>query len=163
MVLPVDFEVLPGLLRGDAARGWLRTDGAGLFRAFETGEQALSFARELGLQIRTQDFYSIRREILNVESSTTFLFTYPDNQLIPYNVHVQSESMKLTTEFQYRVHMYGPDKETGILRDQWMVAASDRQLTINEVKEIARSYLGEGGDSDRIVDPQFAEIEPLRR
>jgi hypothetical protein len=163
MVTPIDFEVLPGLLRGDELRNWLRTDGAGLFTAFDTGVEALSFARDLGLAIRTQDFYEIRRQVLNVAESSQPLLNYPDNQLIPLNFHVQDHGLDLTTEFQYRIHMYGADENTGLLKGQWMTVASDRQLTIDEVKEVARSYVGEGGVSGEIMDFQFAEVEPLRR
>ena len=163
MVLPLDFEVLPGLLRGEQLRNWLRTDGAGIFSAFESGAQALEFARELGLQIRTQDFYSIRNEVLSVIEISQPLFNYPDNQLIPLNWHVQSHGMELSTEFQYRIHLYGSDQNTGVLKSQWMTVASDRQLTMDEVKETARSYVGEGGVSGEIQDFHFAEIQPMMR
>lgn len=163
MIAPIVFEVLPGLLRGDALRNWLRTDGAGIFQAFETGADALDFARNLGLQIRTQDFYSIRREVLNVVESSQPLLTYPENELIPLNWHVSDHGLELSSDFQYRVHMFGADSATGILKSQWMTIASDRQLTMNEVKEVARSYVGEGGVSGEIEDFHFAEIEPLRR
>jgi hypothetical protein len=163
VIAPISFEVLPGLLRGDALRNWLRTDGAGLFSAFETGSEALNFARENGLAIRSQDFYSIRREVLNVIESAQPLLDYPDNQLIPLNWHVADHGLNLTTEFQYRTHMYGADPETGVLKDQWVTVASNRQLTIDEVKQQARSYIGEGGDSGDIEDVHFAEIEPMMR
>jgi len=162
-MLPINFEVLPGLLQGDSLRNWLRTDGAGLFTAFDTGSEALGFARELGLQIRTQDFYAIRREVLNVAVSSQPLLEYPDNQLIPLNWHVSDHGLELSSEFQYRIHMYGADSGTGILKSQWMTVASDRILTMDEVKEVARSYVGEGGVSGEIEDFHFAEIEPLRR
>jgi len=162
-MLPIDFEVLPGLLRGDSLRNWLRTDGAGLFTAFESGRAAYDFAESLGMQIRLQDFYAIRREVLNVVQSSQPLLDYPDNQLIPLNWHVSDHGLELSSEFQYRVHMYGADSGTGILKSQWMTVASDRILTMDEVKEVARSYVGEGGVSGEIEDFHFAEIEPLRR
>ena len=163
MVLPISFEALPGLLRGDALRNWLRTGGAGIFQAFESGSEALEYARNLGLAIRTQDFYTIRREVLSVINTEQNLFEYPNNQLIPLNWHSDDHGLKLTTDFQYRIHLYGADPETGVLKDQWMVVASDRQLTMNEVKDVASSYVGEGGESGQIEDYHFAEVQAMMR
>jgi hypothetical protein len=163
MVTPIDFEVLPGLLRGDALRNWLRTDGAGLFTSAESGAEALRFARGLGLEIRTQDFYAIRREVLNVVESSQPLLNYPGNQLVPLNWHVQDHGLNLSSEYQYRIHLIGADENTGILKDQWMTVASNRQLTPDEVREVSRGYVGEGGVSGEIQQFRFAEIEPLRR
>lgn len=163
MIIPIDFEVPGGALRGDALRNWLRTDGAGIFTAFETGSEALDFARSYGLAIRTEDFYSIRREVLNVANSSQPLLEYPNNQLIPLNWHVQDHGLDLTTDYQYRIHLYGADAETGFLKDQWMTVASNRQLTIAEVQDVARSYVGEGGVSGEIEDFHFAEVQPLAR
>lgn len=163
MTTPNDFEVPAGTLQGDALRNWLRTDGAGIFTAFETGIEALDFAREAGLKIRTQDFYSIRREVLNVVESSQPLINYPENELIPWNWHVTDHGLDLSTDFQYRIHLFGSDPDSGFLKDQWMTVASDRQLTIDEVREVARSYVGEGGTSGEIENYVFGEIEPMMR
>ena len=158
----LDFETLPGFLQGESLRNWLRTDGAGIFSAFSTGIDALEFARELGVSIRTSDFYQIRREVLAQIESAQPLFGYPDNQLIPYAWHETNHGMDFSTEFTYRVHEFGRDRNTGVLRDQWVSVASDRIMTRNEIIETARQYVGERGDSDRITDVHYAEIEPLR-
>jgi hypothetical protein len=163
MVTPIDFEVPGGLLRGDKLRNWLRTDGAGLFSAFPSGVEALNYARELGLAIRTQDFYTVRSEVLSVVETIQPLLNYPDNQLIPIKRHSTTHKLDLSTEFQYRIHLFGSDEDTGILKDQWMTVASARQLTKNEVREVARSYVGEGGASGEIRDYRFAEISAMRR
>ena len=163
MAEPFPTEELPGFLSGQSFYNWLRTDGQGIFTAFETGIKALNFLRELGSGIRTQVFYEIRREVLAVAASSQPLLDYPDNQLVPLNWHVQDHGLELSSEFQYRIHMYGSDQETGVLKDQWMTIASDRQLTPDQIKEVARSYVGEGGTSGQIEDYHFAEIEPLRR
>lgn len=163
MVAPIAFEVLPGALRGQELRNWLRTDGIGLFRTFGTTSEALSFARDLGLQIRTQDFYSIARQVQNVITSGDKLMGYSTDQLIPLAWHVQDHGMELSSEFQYRIQMFGADSATGFLKSQWMTIASDRQLTIDEVKDVANTYVGEGGASGEIEDYVFGQVEPLRR
>lgn len=163
MVIPLLSEILPGFLTGKSFANWLRTDGAGLFTAFETGAEALHYIRELGSGIRTQTFYQIRREVLAVAQSSQPLLDYPSNQLIPLNWHVTDHGLELSTEFQYRIHLFGADPKKGVLTDQWMTVASNRQLTIDMVKEVASSYVGEGGESGQIAYYHFAEIEPLRR
>lgn len=157
------FDLLPGFLEGQALKNWLRTDGAGIFTAFETGAEALDFIRNYNVAIRTADFYAIRREVLNVVESSQPLLDYPTNQLIPYNWHVSDTGLDLSTDFQYRIHLFGADPDEGVLKDRWMTVASNRQLTIDEIQEVARSYVGEGGVSGQIEDYRFAEIEPLRR
>ena len=163
MTFPIEFEVPAGTLRGDALRNWLRTDGAGIFTAFETGAEALDFARDAGLQVRTQDFYAIRREVLSVVESSQPLLNYPTNQLIPLNWHVSDHGLDLTTDFQYRIHLFGIDPESGYLQDKWMTVASNTQLTQEQVQEVARGYVGEGGASGEIEDFRFGEIQPMMR
>jgi hypothetical protein len=51
---------------------------------------------------------------------------------------------------------------TGVLKDQWMTVASNRQLTKNEVREVAYTYSGERGPSGDINDFRFGEIEAMR-
>lgn len=160
---PDIFTELVGLLRGSSLRQWLLTDGAALFTAFDTGADALDFFRSGGGQIRTADFYDIRRQVLNRVESGEQLTGYPDNQLIPLNWHVTDHGLDLSSDFLYNIKLIGLDQNTGILKEQWMGVASDRQLTPDEVREVARSYVGEGGPSGEIVDFFFGEIEPLAR
>lgn len=157
------FTELVGLLRGSSLRNWLLTDGAEIFSAFDTGSEALQFFREGGGSIRTQDFYAIRRQVLNRTESSTPLEGYPSNQLIPLNWHVTDHGLNLSSDFLYNIKLIGYDNETGLLKEQWMSVASDRQLSSDEVKEVARSYVGEGGKSGEISDYFFGNIEPLAR
>lgn len=157
------FTELVGLLRGDKLRNWLLTDGAEIFAAFDTGAEALQFFREGGGSIRTADFYSIRRQVLNRTESSTPLQDYPTNQLIPLNWHVTDHGLDLSTDFLYNIKLIGLDTETGLLKEQWMSVASDRQLTSDQVKEVARGFVGEGGASGEIMDYFFGSIEPLAR
>lgn len=163
MVAPFSFEVLAGALRGDALVNWLRTDGAAIFELFPTRDEAAGFLRDLGVKISNATLGQVRNEVLNVLQSANNLIGYPDNQLIPLNWHVSDHGLDLTSDFQYRIHVFGADRETGLLNDQWFTIASDRQLTRNEVVDAAGSYVGEGGDSDRVENVVFGEIEPLMR
>lgn len=157
------FTELVGLLRGEALRSWLLTDGAAIFSAFETGAEALNFFRDGGGAIRTADFYKIRQQVLNRTESGAPLSDYPTNQLVPLNWHVTDHGLDLSSDFLYNIKLIGLDTNTGYLKEQWMGVASDRQLTVDEIKEVARSYVGEGGASGEIADYIFGEVEPLMR
>jgi hypothetical protein len=163
MVTPIELETLPGEMRGSALRNWLRTDGAGLFTAFPSGAQALSYARDLGFAMRTQDFYTIRRQVLSLVATAQKLLNYPDNQLIPYQSHEVNTGLKMQYDFEYRIHLFGADTATGLLKDQYMTVTSDNILTKNQVRDTARAYAAEGGKSGDIVDFHFAEIYAMRR
>jgi len=163
MTTPSPLGSTPQVLSGQALRNWLRTDGQGIFTAFKTGAQALDFMREHFGAIRTQDFYNIRREVLSVVESSKPIFGYPTDQLIPRAWHITDHGLQLSSEFQYRIDIIGHDPLTGELKEQWMTVAADRQLTQNEVQEVARSYIGEGGESGEIVLASFGEIQPLMR
>jgi hypothetical protein len=163
MVIPFLTEALPGFLSGQSFYNWLRTDGSGLFTAFETGQAALDFLRELGSGIRTQEFYKIRREVLSLAEARDKLLGYVTNQLIPLNWHDQNHGLQLTTEFQYRIELFGADPETGTLSLKYMTIASNRQLTIDEVHEAARNYVGEGQPSGQIEQYVFGTITPMQR
>lgn len=154
---------LPGSLTGRALNNWLRTDGAGIFSAFENGAEALEFMRDLGANVATSTFYRIRSEVLNVVASSQPLLDYPSDQLIPLAWHVSDHGLDLSSDYQYRIHLYGSDSTTGLLKDQWMTVASDRQLTIDQVKDAARQYAGEGEVSGEIDDYVFGEIQSMLR
>jgi len=157
------FTELVGLLRGEALRSWLLTDGASIFSAFDSVGEALDFFREGGGAIRTQDFYKIAQQVFSRTESGAPLSDYPTNQLVPLNWHVSDHGLDLSSDFLYNIKLIGLDQNTGYLKEQWLGVASDRQLTPDEIKEVARSYVGEGGTSGEIVDYFFGEIEPLMR
>ena len=163
MVSPIVFEALPGTLRGVELRNWLRTDGAGLFRLFDTTDAALTYARELGLQIRTQDFYAIANQVKSLWDAGDKISGYSSNQLIPLAWHDKEHGLELSSAYQYRIQLFGSDPETGYLTARWMTVASDRQLSKDMVKEVAMSYVGEGGQSGEVEDIKFGDIQPLRR
>jgi hypothetical protein len=154
---------LANILSGNAIRNWLRTDGAGIFRAYETGVEALDFIRSHLGAIRTQDFYEIRRQVLSVQTASDVLSGYPTSQLIPLAWHNTDHGLNLSSEFQYRIELFGFDPNTGQIKNQFMTVAADRQLTSDQVQDVARSYVGEGGESGEIVLSSFGEITPMKR
>lgn len=156
-------RLISGVLKGDALRNWLRTDGAGVFRAFESGVQAVDYLRGLGIGIRTQDFYAIRREVLSVQDSAIRVQDYPGDQLIPRAWHASDHGLNLTTDFQYRIELFGHDPNTGEIRHNYMTIASDRQLTQHQIQDAARNYIGQGGASGDLMLDAIGGIEPMIR
>lgn len=163
MVSPIVFEALPGTLRGTALRDWLRTDGAAIFRSFETTDEALTYVRDLGIQIRTQDFYAIARQVKSLWESGDKIADYAGNQLIPLAWHNNEHGQELSSAYQYRIQLFGADPDTGFLTQRWMTVASDRQLTKDQIKDVAREYNSEYATPGQIEGILFGDIQPLRR
>lgn len=167
MVAPNPLEQIAGTLRGSALRNWLRTDGAALIRSFETGVAALDYLRAGGVAIRTADFYAIRKEVNDVVNSAVRLENYAGDLLIPQKWHVSDHGLNLSTDYQYHVHLFGTDPETGLLKDRWMTVVSDRQLTKDDIFSMADAYLSEyeevGDNAKVMADVTFGEVEALRR
>jgi hypothetical protein len=167
MVTPINFTALAGELSGRALNNWLRTSGAALIRSFETGADALRYLTENGVDIARSTFYDIRKQVLDLSSSSLRLANYETERLVPLNWHVKNHGLNLTTDFQYRLHMFGTDPETGLVKDQWVTIVSDRQLTVGEVQSAGLNWLVEYDEvnqgSKQIDDPIFGEIEPMRR
>lgn len=154
----------PGeIFKGGGIRNWLRTAGKGIFTAFEKGIDALSFIRQNLGAIRTQDFYQIRREVGEIATGVKELLSYPSDQLVPLAWHKQDHGLILSSEYQYRIEIIGSDPILGGLKTQYMTVASDRQLTTDEIQDVARSYVGEGGQSGEVVIGAFGEIVPMIR
>jgi len=154
----------PGeVFKGLGLRNWLRTAGAGIFKAFTVGVDALKFIRENFGAIRTQDFYEIRREVGVISKEVQALIDYPGNQLIPLAWHKEDHGLILSSEYQYRIEIIGSDPFVGGLKTQFMTVASDRQLTTDEIQDVARSYVGEGGQSGEVVLGAFGAVTPFKR
>ena len=163
----INLEPLAGELTGRAFGNWLRTSGASLFRLYETGAELYEYLQDSGVSFSRSAFYNIRREVLELTSSSNRLLAFDDDRLIPQNWHVKSHGLSLTTDYQYRVHLFGNDPETGILKDEWITVVSDRQLTKADVHAMASAYLGEyeevGLSSRQMDNVQFAEVQPMKR
>lgn len=150
-------------LRGNVADNWLRTAGKGLFYAFETGKAALDYFRSNMGQIRTSVFYEIRREVLSEQSFIGDIAKLGQYDLIPKAWHNAEHGLNLSAGYEYRVHAYGYDPSSGMMKDRWMTIASDRQLSKADVFSVATMYSQEGQYSDEIVIETFGEVEAMVR
>lgn len=154
----------PGeVFKGRGLRNWLRTAGKGVFDAFPKANDALNFIKANLGSIRRQTFLDIRREVLDIAKGPRELEVYPTDQLIPLDWHKNEHGLLLSSEYQYRIEIVGSDPFVGGLKNQFVTVASDRQLTPGEVQDVARSFIGEGGQSGEIVLAAFGDIIPMRR
>jgi len=122
---------------GAELRNWLRTSFQGIFTSGLSGRDALAMFRDFGGQIRTSDFYSIRREVLEEynrqQEYTRQLAAYDPYALIPAGWHSTDHGLNLSTQFLYRVEVTGFDRETFEPVTRYLSVASDRQMTPSEV------------------------------
>jgi hypothetical protein len=153
-------EIFP--LFGEELRNWLRTAGQKLFTGDLSGAEALDLLREAGGQIRTADFYAIRREVLYEYNLEQYykqqLAEYDENSLIPAAWHSTTHGLELSTNFLYRVKVTGYDPITGEPVERWLSVGSDDQLTKSQVIDWLGSMLEENKDSCPI-DIEDMEIE----
>ena len=142
-------------IRGEELRNWLRTDFRGIFTSGLSGAESLRALRDFGVEIRTQDFYAIRREVIaQYEREQAFqeqIEDYESNALIPAAWHSTTHGLNLRTQFLYRVRVTGFDMLTGEPVERIFSVGSDDQLTVGQVKSTITSEL--------VTDPQHYQTE----
>ncbi len=133
---------LPGLfpLFGDELRNWLRTSGEQFFTR-HTGAEGLALAREFGMQIRTSDFYDIRREVLGLQLHQEQLAGLTENTLIPQAWTVFDHGLTLSENFQYRFNVTGTTISTGEAFDRRYAVSSMYQLTPQQAGDLLTGML----------------------
>jgi len=152
-------------LEGKALSNWLRTDGASIFSLFDTTAAAIRYIRENLGSVSDSTFYRIRKQVTDVINSAKLIENYPADNRIPKAWHVTDHGLELTTTYQYRIKSFGIDAKSGALKAKWQSIASNRQLTPNQVREMAREWNGENiigkGSGIGMYDGQYADIEIL--
>ncbi len=144
-------------LSGEGLRNWLRTSGQPLFREFDSGAELLNFLRDNGVAIRTQDFYSIRNQVLNTAaqvinndvSLAVLGEQYPQSN-IPMGLTIFDHGYDLSQNFLYRYRIETINPSTLDVQYEYMAVGSDRQLTFEEANDlISVMFTGE------YVDPGY--------
>jgi len=131
--------------------------------SFDTQAGALQYLRDGGVAIRTSDFNEIYNQVAGRREAIDLISGLPQNELIPLAYTDTQHGLDLQSKYLYNIKLYGYDENTGVVKSQWMGVASDRQLTPDQVREVARGYVGEGGVSGEITNFRYGEIEPLGR
>jgi hypothetical protein len=155
MTLPGAFEDLFASMSGTELRNWLGTAGSSLLQSFDNATQAINVLRDSGMHIRTGDFYAIYNQVEARAAQAAEMQTadYGDH-LVPIAEHITTE-WDLSTNFLYKVRMYGIDPTTGLGISKWVSVGSDRQLTQNEVEDSAAGMVQGEEAAYEIEDPDF--------
>lgn len=105
----------------------------------ETGADILQTIRDMGMHIRTQDFYAIRRFVLDMPDRMDKWAKILLEERAPVNYYEETQ-WNISTNFLYRVKVYGQDIVTGETVERWVSIASDTQLERGAVEALAASY-----------------------
>lgn len=143
---------LPGLfpLFGDELRNWLRTSGEQFFTQ-HTGAEGLALAREFGMQIRTSDFYDIRREVLDLQLHQEQLSGLSENTLIPIAWTSFDHGLNLSENFQYRFDVTGTTISTGESFERRYAVSSMYQLSPQDAANQLTSMLMNAEDESAMT------------
>jgi hypothetical protein len=125
----------------------------------ETGADILDTLRSMGIAIRTQTFYEIRREVLDLPGRVDALGKVELGERAPRALY-QDTPWELSTNFLYRVKVYGTDLVTGATVERWVSIASDTELERGTVESLAASYT-QGGDPSGGVISKATKWESL--
>lgn len=132
-------------MSGDSLLNWLRTDGAGIFSFFETGEEGLEWFRAEGGHISTDSWYSVRRQVLSLELHSGQLSGLGDDDLIPLAWTQSGTGLRLGADFCYRFKVEGFDAYGNPLEDAWLSVDSANQLTVGQAKDMLYGFTDEYG------------------
>jgi hypothetical protein len=135
MSLPAIFPLF-----GAELRNWLRTSGEAIFTS-QSGESALAFIREFGMQIRTTDFYEIRRQVLDLSKYQEQLGSLNANVLIPLKWTDTTHGLNISENFLYRFNVTGTTISTGESFERRYAVASMEQLTEQQAGDLLTDML----------------------
>jgi hypothetical protein len=162
-------EALAGLLdsgaglSGQELYNWLRTAGQQVFTEFDTGAAGLDFLRSNDFQIRTQTFYDIRRQVLDINKYQEALVPYEGDNLIPVAWHDTSHGLGLTEKLLYRIEVTGVDPNTGEDITKTFAIGSNQRLSKNEVTDILGSMIEGEAQFYSIVPEEYNVVAALAR
>lgn len=78
----------------------------------ETGSSILTALRDVGMGIRTQDFYAIRRDVLSIFEREDVFADVPLNQLLPVGRFYHDHGAELSLSTLYKFDVLAWNKET---------------------------------------------------
>lgn len=143
-------------------RNYLRTTLAPIFKAFPTGSAALSWFRESGGTIRTQDFYDVRRQVLGLTKYEENIKNLAGDHIIPRTWINQEHGLELKgKEIYYRQQVKGIDPRTGEEKEMWITILDDKQRSKEWVQEEAGNYIAGDPEWYQIEVEEFGRMIPI--
>lgn len=126
---------------GEALRGLLRSPSfEGFFNRF-SGADMLRQLRGLGIEIRTQDFYDIRRDVLGLTKYQEQIERLNPERPVPRAWIAQEHGWELSQDFHYRFRVTGSDPNTGEEIESFFAISSDTELTKEQAQNTMTSML----------------------
>ena len=108
-----------------------------------SGAFLLDVLRASGIQIRTQDFYDIRRDKLGLTKHELDVTNLDPDVRVPRN-WIDPVDWALSGNFLYQTRVFGTDPETGEQIDKYISISSMTELTRNEVEmEVLDKTMGQ--------------------
>lgn len=121
------------LMGSEQTRNWIRTNIPRQSWQTLSGASILRTLKEQGLGIREQDFYAIRREVMQLGYYEQQIQARDKNQLIPRAwMHVVPKKV-LTCNALYKYKIQVHNTETGEVETWTRAIADDRHMTPQEV------------------------------
>lgn len=131
MVLPFGQEWPVG---PDETRNWLRTTLPERIWTGLSGSELLRQLRDIGVSIRTQDFFQVRREVLGLQLHQEAIGQLGADRLVPAALFNESHGLELSQDFQYRFRIAVRDPVTGEITEFMRALSSSEQLTKAEAE-----------------------------
>jgi len=108
-----------------------------------SGAFLLDVLRASGIQIRTQDFYDIRRTKLGLTAHEIDVTNLDADKRVPRNWITESD-WALSGNFLYQTRVFGVDPETGEQITKFVSISSVYEMTKNEVElEVLDKTMGQ--------------------
>lgn len=110
---------------------WRTRSGASIYKDLQTG----------GLGIREQDFYAIRRDVLDLYRYQEAIEGLKPQTRVPRAWMSDKHRMQLSNDYQYRFRVEGLDPETGDEIESFYSVSSEQELTKQNAEDAIMSML----------------------
>lgn len=115
---------------------WKTKSGSAIIRSMQ---------EELGVAIRREDFFAVRREKFEEFARREEFAKIPDDHLVPYSLMNTDTNITLTNTAQYRLRMTVKDPKTDELSYVYRSIGSDEHHTRGYIEKFASEMFSMGG------------------
>ncbi len=113
----------------DQTRNWLRTTLPERVWRGLSGSEMLRQLRDTGVEIRTTDFFQVRREVLGLALHEEAIAALKPDTIVPAALFNERHGLELGQDFQYRLRIAVRDPETGQVTTITRALSSSEQLS----------------------------------
>lgn len=121
-------------LAGVAAEGYLRAQIAETEYLRTSGTKLLEELRDLGLEVRTQDFFTYRREALGLRKYQEQIEGLKPETRVPRAWINDEHGWDIKKDFLYRVEVVGLDINTGEPTEAFYSIGTNKEFPVGDVE-----------------------------